>query len=215
MTDKFATLVSTRTGLYWVFSKEKASLVKGGNIFNKITPEHIASGGFEHAVLCVNPEKDGTVLISAQDEDFLTGTVDLTKKILELQRAGILKFNSLAKANEWMAQQHQAEDNNSPFIVWYRIYPETGKVERLSLPPEGGTLHREGSKNNIWRPMPDGSVKMGEKAVNAIYNEAEQKTIEKADQNADQNADPAADNKEEKSQSAAPPPKADAPRWQN
>jgi hypothetical protein len=209
MTDKFATLVNCQTGLYWIFSKEKASLVKAGNIFNKMTTEQIVNGGFERGVLCVNPEKDGTVLVSAQDEDFLTGTVDLTKKIMELQRDGILKFKSSAEANEWMAQQRQAEDKNSPFIVWYRIYPETGKVEKLALPPEGGTLHREGSKNDVWRPMPNGSVKMGWESITAIRKEAEQKTIGKADEKSDEKADPATENKEEKAQADAPPAKAD------
>jgi len=29
MTDKYATLIQCRTGLYWIFSLEKASLIKG------------------------------------------------------------------------------------------------------------------------------------------------------------------------------------------
>jgi hypothetical protein len=49
----------------------------------------------------------------------------------------------------------------NPFIVWYRIYPENGKVEKLSSAPEGGAYFRNGWENDVWRPMPDGSVKMG------------------------------------------------------
>jgi hypothetical protein len=68
MTDRHATLICHISGLYWVFSLERASLVKAGNIFKMVTPEMIAAGGFHFPVLSANPEKDGTVLIAAQEE---------------------------------------------------------------------------------------------------------------------------------------------------
>jgi hypothetical protein len=70
ITDGYATLINGNTGLYWVFSTEKATLVKAGNIFKKVTSEMIAKGGFSGVVMATHPEKDGTVLIPAQEEDF-------------------------------------------------------------------------------------------------------------------------------------------------
>jgi hypothetical protein len=48
---------------------------------------------------------------------------------------------------------------NSPFIAWYRLHPENGKVEKLNETPEGGTHLR--AEEHSWRPMPDGSIKRG------------------------------------------------------
>jgi hypothetical protein len=108
--------------------------------------------------------------------------------------------NRFKEASEMLRRRRRELAERNPFIVWYRIYPETGKVEKLAYPPEGGTVHREGGKNDGWRPMPDGSVQMG-------WHEG---MIKKKPEPA-KKADAAADSKEEKSQSAAPPPKADAP----
>jgi len=162
LTDKYATLVNRTSGLYWVFSREKASLVRAGCIFNKLKANHLNPNGFDSAVLCAHPEKDGTVLISAQDENYLTEpAVDVMEEFNKLSRSGF--FKSHDEAEKWMAQRLEEVDKGSPYVVWYRIYPESGKVERLTHPPEGGSLLRDGNNrsNDIWRPMPDGSVKMG------------------------------------------------------
>jgi hypothetical protein len=83
MTDHHATLINRNTGLYWVFSLEKASLVKAGNIFKGVTTEMILNGGFPEAVLRANPEKDGTILIAAQEELFFTKETSNPGKDLE------------------------------------------------------------------------------------------------------------------------------------
>lgn len=175
MTDGYATLVSPNTGLYWVFSLEKANLVKAGNIFRKIRPEMIAKGGFTKAVLCVNPEKSGTVLISACDEDiFITKADDMFKDYYkfqnefydDLEKTPLAypqeRVDAFMRARNEMLDRIEKEFNDrNQFIVWYRLYPESGKVEKLAAPPEGGSMFREGGKNDVWRPMPDGSVLMG------------------------------------------------------
>jgi hypothetical protein len=116
MTDNYATLINFKTGLYWIFSLEKASLVRTGMIFKKVTPEMIAMGGFPGAILCANPEKNGTILISAQEESaFLTETGNALQEMQKL----------------------------------------------LNVPPVGAAYIREGTANDYWRPMPDGSVRMG------------------------------------------------------
>lgn len=159
-TDTHAVLINPRTGLYWIFSLEKATLVESGNIFRKVTPEMIMNNGFPMAVLCANPEKDGTVLVAAQAEEFfITETGDAVKEMRELWQAN--PQMSRTEANKIMSQRQGEIATRNPFIVWYRIYPENGKVEKLPDAPEGGTLIREGNKNDSWRPMPDGSVKIG------------------------------------------------------
>ena len=198
LTDGHATLLNLDTGLYWVFSLENARLVKTGNIFRKATPEWMAKGGFTNAVLNAHPEKDGTVLISAIQEEMLMKAVDPTKEankeirqdnvavaalISAIQEEMSMKAvdpnkesnkefrqNNVAKPDATMMLKNPAEvlfnyikqsaqDNWA--IVWYRLYPENGKVEKLVAPPLGGALDREGGRNDRWRPMPDGSVKMG------------------------------------------------------
>jgi hypothetical protein len=159
MTPKHATVLSRTTGLFWVFSLEKASLVKAGNIFNKVTPEMIAKGGFPNPILCVNPEKDGTILIGAQDESFFTTeSGDLIKEINEMESKSNL---SDEEATMFLVRRMRELAEKNPYIVWYRIHPENGRVEKLDNPPEGGSNVREGGKNDYWRPMPDGSVKIG------------------------------------------------------
>jgi hypothetical protein len=163
-TDSHAVLVNRRTGLYWVLSLEKASLVKAGCIFKKVTPEMVAKDGFPNAVLCVDVEKAGTVLVAAQDEDFFTTEMaDPERELNELLASEAFDNSqhqwALAVEARERGWREMAERN--PFIVWYRIYPESGRVEELIDPPEGGTFFREGGNNDGFRAMPDGSVKIG------------------------------------------------------
>jgi hypothetical protein len=160
ITDGYATLVNPINGLYWVFSLEKATLRHAGNIFKKVTPEMIAKDGTYELILSMHPEKSGTVLIAAQEEDFfLREDIDSFRELQELffetqgtERQELYKI---------LKRRYYEMIDNSPFIAWYRLYPESGKVEKLSEPPEGGSWYRERGRNDSWRPMPDGSVKMG------------------------------------------------------
>jgi hypothetical protein len=199
VTGEYATLICTETGLYWIFSLEKASLVKAGNIFRDAKAEWVARGGLENAVLCVRPEIGGTVLVAAQDEDFvMTETDTIEDEVQELLSKKAFKTDQ--DMYDYYERRRRELAERNPFIVWYRIYPETGKVEKLAYPPEGGTVHREGGKNDVWRPMPDGSVQMGWR-----------ESMIKEQPEPDKKADAAVDAKEEKAESAAPPSKADAP----
>jgi len=165
MTDGYATLLNFNTGLYWVFSLEHARLVKAGNIFRKATPEWVAKGGFTNAVLGAHPEKDGTVLISALQEETLMKAVDPREEIIKVQRQNNIGSRDATMTLKDHAEalfrgiKQSAEDNW--MIVWYRLYPENGKVEKVVAPPLGSAFDREGGRNDRWRPMPDGSVKMG------------------------------------------------------
>jgi len=67
LSDEYAVVIHNNTGIYWVFSLKKATLTRSGRIFRKVTNEMISKGGFNRAILQVHPEKDGNVLISAQD----------------------------------------------------------------------------------------------------------------------------------------------------
>jgi hypothetical protein len=161
-TENHATLINPETGLYWVFSLEKASLVKAGNIFKKVTPEMTAKGGFYQAILHVNPEKDGTVLIASMEETaFMAETGDAIKEMNKLIHNKFLTKEDRDKIDEKIIRLEKEMADRNPLIVWYRIYPKNGRVERLSQPPAGGADLRDGGENDHWRPMPDGSVKMG------------------------------------------------------
>ena len=174
MTDGYATLVNYKTGMYWIFSLETALLKRAGMIFNKVTPEMIAKGGFTDAILAANPEKDGAILISAQmEEAFMTETGDAFKETNEMLK----QFPTMTQeeALKVLNARRQELVEKNPFIFWYRIYPESGKVERVNLPPDGAELIRDGNKNDVWRPMTDGSVKMGplvpKDAIKTVHEE--------------------------------------------
>jgi len=174
MTDRYAILINPKTGLYWVFSLEKANLVKAGNIFRKVKPEWVAKGGATNAVLCAHPEKDGTVLISAQAEEaFTTEAGDASREVIQMAnqgafgRPGSPDFDPNGAIALIRAREKEIAEKN-PFIVWYRLHPENGKVEKLALPPEGAAIDRDGGKNDSWRPMPDGSVRMGPTKVTGL-----------------------------------------------
>jgi hypothetical protein len=178
VTDSHAFLVNRNTGLYWVFSLEKASLIKAGHIFKQITPEVIAKNNFQFPVtnspiLCVNPEINGTLLVAGLDEAyFLTDTSNLDKEIEEL--SGNRSMTREGIINYYKKRMDEIALSN-PYIVWYRIHPENGRVEKLEGAPEGGSLLREGGKNDGWRPMPDGSVKLGW-STDKIKEDTSQKT---------------------------------------
>jgi hypothetical protein len=159
-TDDFAVIINYETGLYWIFSLEKATLRHAGNIFKSVTPEMIAKGGFPDAILSAHPEKDGTILISAQEESaFLTETGNATKEVQEIaDKNPDLSAQDLMKISD--VRYKELVDRN-PLMVWYRINPETGKVEKLDVPPIGAAYIRKGGESDYWRPMPDGSVRMG------------------------------------------------------
>lgn len=165
ITGNHATLINNKTGLYWIFSLETASLKKAGNIFRNLKPEQIAKGGFFDAILCAHPEKDGTILISAQQEEAFATASDILVEYRDLaQRHNVGAPNATMSVAELLGiynRRRQELAEQQPWIEWYRIYPETGKVEKLSLPPEGAAIDRDGGKNDLWRPMLDGSVKMG------------------------------------------------------
>jgi hypothetical protein len=162
MTEGRATVLNGRTGLYWVFSTETARLVKAGSIFRDITPEMVARGGFESAVLCAHPEKSGTVLVSAQDETLLLAEKeDAFREYTELWYSYPEDARPSDEIEALLYRRLEEIRSRSPLIVWHRIHPENGRVERLPVPPEGGASFREGWTNEFWRPMPDGSVRMG------------------------------------------------------
>jgi hypothetical protein len=130
-----------------------------------MTPERMANGGIDRAVLCVNPEKTGTVLLSAQDEGLLLAEkVDAYREYSELYDKVPLD-QTFGQNIDWIEELYrrrlQEVKARSPLIVWYRIHPENGTLERLPAPPEGGSSIREVQDKDHWRPMPDGSVKMG------------------------------------------------------
>jgi len=184
VTGKYATIIHQGTGLYWCFSLEKASLVKAGSIFKGIDPEEtlktIRKGGLTMAVLGANPEKDGTVLVAALEEAALKGGIadkwddlrekyekPLSKDLTEAEREKLNKEREKAFIED---QKKMAK--GSPYIVWYRIHPENGRVEKLGVPPIGGAHERAGFWSKLWlgmefwradewRPLPDGSVRMG------------------------------------------------------
>jgi hypothetical protein len=161
MTEGRATVLNDETGLYWVFSTETARLVKAGGIFRNVAPEMIAKGGFERAVLCAHPEKAGTVLVSAQDEGpLLAEKEDATKEYHDLWYSYPDDARPADEINALYYRRLEEVMARSPLIVWYRIHPENGRVERLPAPPDGGASFREGWTNEFWRPMPDGSVRM-------------------------------------------------------
>jgi len=166
MTDRHATLLNTNTGLYWIFSLENASLVKTGNIFKEETAKILINNMitkdpdiFNPPILCVNPEKKGTVLIAAQDERFfLAETRSFRQEYYELLNTKPYRSMSDEDILKKLYYPLQKEFvNRSPNIVWYRIYPETGEVKKLKEPPAGGSNLRD-EMNYSWRPMPDGSV---------------------------------------------------------
>jgi len=162
MTDQYAVLVNRKTGLFWIFSLEKATLTNSGMVFKKMTLDMVLKGGFAEAILWVNPEKDGTVLISAQEEAaFMTETGDAIKELNEmLQNRSINKLTD-KEIDEQLETRTTELARRNPFMVWYRLYPENGKVEKLGGAPMGGVDIRDGNKTNFWRPLPDGSVRMG------------------------------------------------------
>jgi hypothetical protein len=173
VTGKYATIINEVTGLYWCFSLKKATLTKAGCIFKGIRPEEIlktiAKGGITMAVLCANPEKDGTVLVSASEEAALRGEVrDKWDEIREMMEEN--PKMSETEAEKLFLKHQEALAKRNPWVVWYRIYPENGRVEKLSQPPIGGADKKKSTLANLmslgtandWRPMPDDSVVMGE-----------------------------------------------------
>jgi hypothetical protein len=93
-----------------------------------VTLEMILYGGFPNPILCTNPEKDGTVLISAQDEHyFVTETGNAFKEFDELSNNGFLKSGE--EHTKWLRLRFKELAERNPYIVWYRLYPETRKVE--------------------------------------------------------------------------------------
>jgi hypothetical protein len=160
LTKDYAVVINGNTGLYWILSLEKATMRHSGNIFRSITPEMIAKGGFPSAILRMHPEHNGTILISAQEESaFLTETGNVFKEIQELlDKNPDLSLEDVKKMIQ--LRQRELADRN-PLLVWYRIDPEKGKAEKLEAPPTGAAYVRDSENGDNWRPMPDGSVRMG------------------------------------------------------
>jgi len=156
MTDRYAVVLNTKTGLYWIFSLETASLKRAGKLFGKATPEWIAKGGNSAAILCVHPEKDETVLISAQPEEYIMKASDVNAEVNAMIKQ---KPMTLDEVREFRRERLQFVAHENQFVVWHRIHPEDGRVEKDVAPL--GADHTKHGTYGQWRPMPDGSVKMG------------------------------------------------------
>ncbi|MCL1893214.1 MAG: hypothetical protein FWG02_03105 [Holophagaceae bacterium] len=185
---KFAVLLSKSTGLYWIFSLETATLKHAGKIFGKATPEWVVNNGNSTAILCANPEKDGTVLISAQEEDAILSP-DAGDAQREFNKANFNKppdlqnksiIDLITEAEQTIKAREKELRDKNPFAVWHRIYPEVGEIDR-DVFPEGAALIRE--ESDIWRPMPDGTVKMGVPIFTYIEREKPKQESEKDSSN--------------------------------
>jgi hypothetical protein len=172
---KHATIIHPQTGLYWCFSLEKASLVKAGCIFRGLDEEewlkYLRKRSLRMAVLCAAAEKDGTVLVSALEEVALKGAVVDTWVDQEEMEAATPDMTEKEREKAFIEQQRKSA-SGSKYLVWYRIHPENGRVEKLGVPPIGGAHERAGFWSKLWlgmdfwradewRPLPDGSVRMG------------------------------------------------------
>ena len=92
----------------------------------------------------------------------------------------------------------------NPYLFWYRIYPENGKVEKLPWPPDGGSNKREFNKDT-WRPMPDGSIKISGSELGLGLTESLMEEAKKAEEDA----------KKKSAQAAAEPAKSNADTKKN
>ena len=158
--NNYGIIVHPNTGLYWVFSLERASLTRAGTIFRKVTPEIIVQNGWVEAITCVNPEKDGTVLLSAvQLESVLLDSDNTWGSVSAI----LTEHPSLSDVEAYTKFKERVEElkNRNSNLDWYRIDPESGRLEKISA-PEGGAYEREAGKSNAWRPLLNGSVRMGE-----------------------------------------------------
>jgi hypothetical protein len=172
ITDNYATLLNYSTGHYWIFSLEKASLVKYGNILKhsilksilENIPKNFNTIHMALAVITAHPEKDGTILISTRDESAIDAEINYVNETNEMALKMADKTITGKEYQDWREKSWEKMGEQYPWIEWYRIYPETGKAEKI-LPPEGAAIDRDGNKNDIWRPMPDGSVQMGVKML--------------------------------------------------
>jgi hypothetical protein len=195
---KHAVLIHPLTGLFWCFSLEKATLVKAGSIFKGIDVEEtlkvIDKPSFAMAVLCANPEKEGTVLVAALEEAALRGGLaslaDVDSEDFKYETNPNLTEEQREKINKErekrFIEQQKKIAKASPYIAWYRIHPENGRVEKLGVPPLGGAYERAGFFSKLWlgmefwradewRPLPDGSVRMGLLEVKKGAKKPEQK----------------------------------------
>jgi hypothetical protein len=199
---KHAVLIHPLTGLFWCFSLEKATLAKAGSIFKGIDVEEtlktIDKFSLTMAVLCANPEKEGTVLVAALEEAALRGglasladvepenyKIETNPDLTEEQREKINK-----EREKRFIEQQKKIAKASPYIAWYRIHPENGRVEKLGVPPIGGAHERAGFFSKVWlgmqfwradewRPLPDGSVRMGLLEVKNVTKKEEGKDKKK------------------------------------
>jgi len=173
VTGKYGTLVNWN-GLYWCFSLEKATLIKTGCIFKGLETEELIKAiqkvGFAQAILGVGPEKDGTVMVSAVEEATLRNGID--DKFGDLMEQMEKHRDKTVEEQEKLHAERMAKIAEvNRYMVWYRIYPENGRVEKLGTPPIGGAHERTRPPESAsmaevwtadkWRPLPDGSVRMG------------------------------------------------------
>ena len=183
ITDGFAVLISKSTGLYWVFSLETASLKRTGKVFKDAKAKWISNGGNSSAIYTVHPEKDGSILLSTYPDealDELTG--DVQQEGNEMARQQPM---TLEESTKWRAERKKVLDSQYPFFVWRRIEPEGGVVKKVDYHPIGALIVKDDKIGSLWRPMPDGTVKMGRLQ---LKNEDEPKRTEEKKDEENKNA---------------------------
>jgi hypothetical protein len=180
ITDNFATLINKATGLYWIFSLETASILRTGKVFKDATAKWISNGGNSRAIYCVNPQKDGLILLVAHPDEALDQIGDVTQEMNEIFKQQSM---TLTQMQEIRNSRLKALDNQYPFLVWHQINPGSGRAKKV-IPPMGALIVKDDKIGNLWRPMPDGTVKMGALRL----NKDEPKKIERKEDDEEKDA---------------------------
>lgn len=158
-TDHHATLMDLDSGLYWIFRLDKAQLAHHGRLYAKVSDQLLKADQVRKTILGIHPTPDGDLLIMARlEEVVVAGTPDPMKQAQTyLAQPGADPDHGFRLASEG---QRQLVDRN-PLVKWFRLDPETGALKVLPLPPPGGSEVLEAEQGYAWRPLPDGTLKMG------------------------------------------------------
>ncbi|MBK8726235.1 MAG: hypothetical protein IPL96_09285 [Holophagaceae bacterium] len=174
-TEGFITVLSPRTGWFWVFSDMNGQLKRQGQIYASVGEELLKkSRDLAHVCLGAQPRPDGRILIATRSEDAVQQAARAFQKFLpktDSDSAFISNYGSIKDLWDLNLQSF-------PRVEWWKLDPATGSIEPEAAPQRFPSLVRSVKELKAfrWRFNSDGNLMW----LGAFLENIEERTPTKA-----------------------------------
>ncbi len=156
-TEGYITVLSPKTGWFWVFNDQNGHLKRHGQIYSSVGEDLLKKPrDLAHVCLGAQPRPDGRILVATRTEDAVQQAARAFQKFqpkIDSDRAFVSNFESIKELWDLNLQTF-------PRVEWWKLDPSTGAVEPEAAPQRFPSLVRSVKelKSFRWRFKADGNL---------------------------------------------------------